>query len=425
MAVNKGDYFDELETMAPGTRQKYLDNKLSLAVEHAYKHAPAVKKLLDACGVRPGEIRTVSDLEKVPITRKTDLIEMQKSDLPYGGILTIPSENVERVFISPGPVYEIQSPEIKWFSKSFWAAGFRKGDIVINTFTYHMSPAGILFHEGIRDCGATVVVAGTGNTDLQVQIMKDLKVTGFVGTPSFLMTVIKTAEEQGYNFRNDFAVKKSWFTGEPLSPTIRQTLENDYGISTSQAYAVTEPGGAIAYECEEKSGMHFMDDYVIEIVDPETGKQLGPGEIGEVVVTPVHSPEWGLIRFGTGDLSAYTTEACPCGRTSHRITGIVGRTTDAVKVRGMFIVARQAEQVVKGFEQVSRFQFTVGREAQRDKLVLNLALTKDVQDRESLQNEISSRFQSTCRVKIDSFRFVEKDAIPEDAKTIVDERDWT
>jgi phenylacetate-CoA ligase len=425
MAVNKGDYFDELETMAPGTRQKYLDNKLSLAVEHAYKHAPAVKKLLDACGVSPGEIRTVSDLEKVPITRKTDLIEMQKSDLPYGGILTIPPENVERVFISPGPVYEIQSPEIKWFSKSFWAAGFRKGDIVINTFTYHMSPAGILFHEGIRDCGATVVVAGTGNTDLQVQIMKDLKVTGFVGTPSFLMTVIKTAEEQGYNFRNDFAVKKSWFTGEPLSPTIRQTLENDYGISTSQAYAVTEPGGAIAYECEEKSGMHFMDDYVIEIVDPETGKQLGPGEIGEVVVTPVHSPEWGLIRFGTGDLSAYTTEACPCGRTSHRITGIVGRTTDAVKVRGMFIVARQAEQVVKGFEQVSRFQFTVGREAQRDKLVLNLALTKDVQNRESLQNEISSRFQSTCRVKIDSFRFVEKDAIPEDAKTIVDERDWT
>ena len=425
MAVNKGDYFDELETMATGTRQKYLDNKLSLTVEHAYKHAPAVKKLLDGCGVSPGEIRTVSDLEKVPITRKTDLIEMQKSDLPYGGILTIPPENVERVFISPGPVYEIQSPEIKWFSKSFWAAGFRKGDIVINTFTYHMSPAGILFHEGIRDCGATVVVAGTGNTDLQVQIMKDLKVTGFVGTPSFLMTVIKTAEEQGYNFRNDFAVKKSWFTGEPLSPTIRQTLENDYGISTSQAYAVTEPGGAIAYECEEKSGMHFMDDYVIEIVDPETGKQLGPGEIGEVVVTPVHSPEWGLIRFGTGDLSAYTTEACPCGRTSHRITGIVGRTTDAVKVRGMFIVARQAEQVVKGFEQVSRFQFTVGREAQRDKLVLNLALTKDVQDRESLQNEISSRFQSTCRVKIDSFRFVEKEAIPEDAKTIVDERDWT
>ena len=425
MAVNKGDYFDELETMNHETRQQYLDDKLSLTVEHAYRHAPAAKRLLDGCGVSPGEIRTVFDLEKLPITRKTDLIEMQKSDLPYGGILTIPPENVERVFISPGPVYEIQSPGIKWFSKSFWAAGFRKGDIVINTFTYHMSPAGILFHEGIRDCGATVVVAGTGNTDLQVQIMRDLKVTGFVGTPSFLMTVIKTAEEQGYNFRNDFAVKKSWFTGEPLSPTIRQTLENDYGISTSQAYAVTEPGGAIAYECVEKSGMHFMDDYVIEIVDPETGKQLGPGEIGEIVVTPIHSPEWGLIRFGTGDLSSCITEPCPCGRTSHRITGIVGRTTDAVKVRGMFIVARQAEQVVNGFDQVSRFQFKVERKMQRDELILNLVIKEDILDKESLQQQINSRFQSTCRVKIDGFRFVEKDAIPEDAKTIVDERDWS
>ncbi|MBN2076900.1 MAG: AMP-binding protein [Dehalococcoidales bacterium] len=424
MAVNNGDYFDELETIAPETRQKYLNDKLAATVEHAYNNAPAVKKLLDSCGVSPGEIQTVSDLEKLPIKRKTDLIEMQKSDLPYGGILTIPPENVERVFISPGPVYEIQSPDIKWFSKSFWAAGFRKGDIVINTFTYHMSPAGILFHEGIRDCGATVVVAGTGNTDLQVQIMKDLKVTGFVGTPSFLMTVINTAEEQGYSFSNDFAVKKSWFTGEPLSPTIRQILENDYGISTSQAYAVTEPGGAIAYECEEKSGMHFMDDYIIEIVDPETGNQLGPGEIGEIVVTPIHSPDWGLIRFGTGDLSSYITGPCPCGRTSNRITGIVGRTTDAVKVRGMFIVARQAEQVVKGFDQVSRFQFTVGRKSQRDELILNLALTNDIQDKESLQDEISSRFQSTCRIKIDGFHFVDNNAIPEDAKTIIDERKW-
>jgi len=171
--------------------------------------------------------------------------------------------------------------------------------------------------------------------------------------------------------------------------------------------------------------MHFMDDYVIEIIDPETGKQLGPGEIGEIVVTPIHSPDWGLIRFGTGDLSSYITEPCPCGRTSNRLTGIVGRTTDAVKVRGMFIVARQADQVVKGFDRISRFQFTVGRKKQRDELILNLALEGNVQDRESLQNEISSRFQSTCRVKIDGFRFVERDEIPEDAKTIVDERDWS
>ncbi|MFC1953351.1 phenylacetate--CoA ligase family protein [Chloroflexota bacterium] len=420
----KGNYFDELETMMIESRRKYLNGKLATAIINAYNKAPAVKKLLDDNVINPEEIRIVSDLEKIPITRKNDLIEMQESNPPYGGILTIPPENVERIFISPGPVYEIQPSDIKWFSKSFWAAGFRKGDIVINTFTYHMSPAGILFHEGIHDCGATVVVAGTGNTELQIQIMKDLKVTGFVGTPSFLMTIIKTAEEKGYNFSNDFAVKIAWFTGEPLSTAIRQTLENDYSISTSQAYAVTEPGGAIAYECEEKSGMHFMDDYIIEIVDPETGNQLGPGEIGEIVVTPIHSPDWGLIRFGTGDLSSYVTEPCPCGRTAYKITGIVGRTTDAVKVRGMFIVARQAEQVLGEFEQVSGFQFTVNRKEQRDELTLKL-VAEESPNKELLQNEINKQFQSTCRIKIDNFEFVEKDLIPEDVKTIVDERNWS
>jgi phenylacetate-CoA ligase len=428
MAVKSGNgksyYFDELEIMPVEKRVKYLNDKLTSTIRHAYQHAPAAKSLLDKAGISPEEIQTVKDLEKLPVTRKTDLIEMQKSNLPYGGVLTTPIEDVERVFVSPGPVYEIQSSDIQWFSRSFWAAGFRKGDVVINTFTYHMSPAGMLFHEGIRDCGATVVVAGTGNTDLQVQIMKDLKVTGFVGTPSFLMTVIKTAEEKGYNFKKDFAVKKSWFTGEPLSPTIRQTLENDYNISTSQAYAVTEPGGAIAYECPEKSGMHFMDDYVIEIVDPETGKQLGPGEIGEIVVTPLHSPDWGLIRFGTGDLSSYITEPCSCGRTAYRIAGIVGRTTDAVKVRGMFIVARQAEQVVKGLENVSKFQFTVSRKEQRDELTLNLVLKDDSSEKETIRDEINNRFQSTCRVKLDGIQFVDKNDIPEDAKIIVDERTW-
>ena len=150
MAVSsrQDEFFDELETMSPAARQKYLDRKLAETVAYAYQHAPAVKKLLDKAGVSPEQIRTVKDLEKLPITRKTDLLEMQKADLPYGGVLAMPAEDVERVFISPGPIYEIQPSSIKWFAKSFWAAGFRKGDVVINTFTYHMSPAGILFHEG-------------------------------------------------------------------------------------------------------------------------------------------------------------------------------------------------------------------------------------------------------------------------------------
>ncbi len=426
MAVKsrKNEFFDELEIMSPLARSQYLDLKLSETVEHAYRHAPAVKKLFDKAGVSPEQIRTVKDLEKLPVTRKTDLLEMQRANLPYGGVAAIPLEDIKRVFISPGPIYEMQPSSIKWFAKSFWAAGFRKGDVVINTFTYHMSPAGILFHEAIRDCGATVVVAGTGNTDLQIQIMKDLRVTGFVGTPSFLMTVIKRAEEMGHNLKKDFSLKRAWFTGEMLPPSLRKTFEEDYNINTYQTYAVTEPGGAIAYECHRKSGMHLMDEYVTEIVDPETGKQLGPGEVGEIVTTQLLNKNWGLIRFGTGDLSSYITEPCPCGRTANRITGIVGRAGDAVKVRGMFIVAKQAEQAIMSFSQVARYQLIVGRRQHRDEMTLKVELKDSMADKARLSVDINNKFQDICRIKIDSIEFVDPGTISEKQQGITDERKW-
>jgi phenylacetate-CoA ligase len=428
MVIESGrqdEFFDELEIMPVAEREEYLNQRLSNTIDHAYRHAPVVRQVLDKAGVSPTQIRTIKDLEKLPIIRKTDLIEMQRTNPPYGGFLAIPPEDVDRVFISPGPLYEpIQTAAIKWFAKSFWAAGFRKGDMVINTFTYHMSPAGILFHEALRDCGATAIPMGTGNTEIQIQTMYDLKVTGFVGTPSFLMTLIERAKEIGYNFRRDFALKRAWFTGEMLSPSLRKAFEGNYQINTAQAYAVTEPGGAIAYECRQKSGMHLMDEYVVEIVDPETGKQLGPEEIGEIVVTPIHNKAWGLIRFGTGDMSSYITEPCPCGRTANRLVAIVGRTGDAIKVRGMFIVAKQAEQAVLSFEPLSRFQILVGRRGQRDEMTLKIELKDETIDRKKLANDLNKRFQNLCRVKIDKIEFVEKGTIPEEHKKIVDERTW-
>jgi phenylacetate-CoA ligase len=414
------EFFDGLEAMSANARPKYQDRELVKTVAHAYKYATAVKKLFDNAGVSPEQITTVKDLEKLPITRKTDLLEMQKADPPYGGIVTIPFEDIERVFISPGPIYEIQNSSIMWFAKSFWAAGFRQGDVVINTFTYHMSPAGILFHEGIKDCGATVVVAGTGNTDLQIQIMKDLKVTGFVGTPSFLLIVLKRAAE----LKTDLKLKRAWFTGEMLAGSLRKTFEESYHIDTYQTYAVTEPGGAIAYECKQKSGMHLMDEYITEIVDPETGKQLGPGEIGEIVVTPVHNSTWGLIRFGTGDLSTYITEQCPCGRTSNRITGIVGRAGDAVKVRGMFIVAKQAEQAIMGFGKISRYQLIVGRREHRDELILKAECKESGADKAKLSLDINNKFQDICRIKIDKIEFMAAGTIGEKEAGLKDERKW-
>jgi len=423
--MSTSDFFDELETMSPEARKAYLDQRLSQAIDHACHNTPAAKAILDRAGVTPADIRTVKDLEKLPITRKMDLIELQQASPPFGGFLAVPIEDVERIFIPPGPAYEPHFAEnIKWFAKSFYAGGFRKGDIVINSFTYHMSPAGMVLHESLRACGATPIAMGTGNTDMQIQAMLHLKVSGFIGTPSFLMTIIKQAEQMGHDFCRDFNLQRAWFTGEMLAPSLRKVLEEDYHINTSQAYAVTETGGAVAYECPQKSGMHLMDEYIMEIVDHETGKQLGPGEIGEIVVTPLHNQTWGLIRFGTGDLSTYITEPCPCGRTANRLVSIVGRTGDAVKVRGMFVVAKQAEQALLALGEVSRFQLIVGRKGQRDELILKVELEDEAIDREKLGGKLSKEFQSVCRVKLDKIEFVQRGTIAEQHQTIVDERTW-
>jgi phenylacetate-CoA ligase len=424
MAIEPGRYFDDTEIMTHEAREKFQNENLYQTAGYAYRNSPFTRNLLDKADIRPFSIRALKDLEQVPITRKNDLIEAEKANPPFGGLLAVPVEDIERIFISPGPIYEFQPSGIQWFARSMWAAGFRKGDIVVNTFTYHLSPAGTLFHEGLRRCGATVVVMGTGNTDILIKALLDLRVTGFVGTPTFLMTVIKRAEEMGYNFTEQFAVKKTWFTGEMLPPSMRQVFEEKYHLSTSQAYAVTEPGGAIAYECQEKSGLHLMDDYVVEIVDPQTGKQLGPGEVGEIVVTPIHNRSWGLIRFGTGDMSSLITSPCSCGRTASKISGIVGRSGDAVKVRGMFIVAKQAEQVIGSFAQVAKFQIVVDRQGDRDVLNLKIELKTASLEPNKLSAELDKKFQDICRVKPDSIEFISAGTIPEVHKTIEDIRKW-
>jgi phenylacetate-CoA ligase len=424
MVVDKRSFFDELETMTPEDRQKYQNIKLRETIEFAYLHSRAARNLLDFVGMAPSDFNTPEDLEKLPITRKTDLIEMQKVYPPFGGLLMVPAQEIERVFISPGPIYEYQPAGIPWFARSFFAAGFGKGDIVVNTFTYHMSPAGMLFHEGLRQVGATVVVMGTGNTDALIKAMLDLNINGFLGTPSFLMTVIKRIEEMGYDLQQQFALRKAWFTGEMLTSSLRRTFEEKYGLSTSQAYAVTEPGGAIAYECSAHAGMHLADEYLVEIVDPLSGRQVDPGQVGEMVVTPLHNRTWGLIRFGTGDMSSLITEPCPCGRTSYRISGIVGRSADAVKVRGMFIVAKQAERVLNSFEQLVNYQILVDREEDRDEMRLIAELKDGSIDREALAVNINRKFQDTCRLKLDNIDFVERGTIPESHKTLEDLRKW-
>jgi phenylacetate-coenzyme A ligase PaaK-like adenylate-forming protein len=405
------------------TRENQLGKKLALIVSHAYRHAPPFKAKLDRAGVTPLDIKTIKDLDKIPVTAQSEMVSLQKENPPFGGLLTIPIERLERIFVSPGPLYE--PIRIGDFAKAAAEAlsvfGIKKGDRVLNTFSYHLVPAGLWVDQALQLLGATVIPAGVGLTDLQVKIMKDLKVTGYVGTPSFLMTLIKKAEEMGLQFRKDFSLRCALCSAEILPPSMRNTFEDDYGIKVADTYA-SAILGILGYECLEKSGFHFPEEIIIEIADPTTGKSLGPGEIGEVVVT-LFDKTYPLIRFGTGDLSSFTDEPCPCGRKSYRLTRIMGRVGEAVKVRGMFIHSRQIEEVLRKFPEVSRFQVTVSRSGHRDEWGINLELKEEV-DRERLFESLQKSIQESCRVKPDKIEFVSQGTIPEGAKKLVDERTW-
>lgn len=419
------DYYDATETMTAAARTEYFNTRLAETVDNAYALAPAARKIFDAAGLRPEDIRTVSDLSRLPVTRKEDLMTLQREDPPFGGLETIPHPNIARIFIAPGPLYEPNfALGIVFFARSFHAAGFGRGDVALNTFTYHMSPAGHVMEEAARACGASVIPAGTGSTESQLQTIRNLGVTAYIGTPSYLMAIIKKAEEDGADFKRDYGLKRAWFTGEPLAPSTRQTLNQTYGILTFQAYAVTELGGAVAYECGAAPGMHLSDEYITEIIDPLTGEQLAIGEVGEIAATPINNPTWAPIRYGTGDLAYLTDEPCPCGRTAPRIAAIVGRAGDAVKVRGMFVVARQAEGVFGGIPELSRCQMVVERENDRDRLIINLELGADVTDAGAVTALLAQKFQDVCRVRADAIVVQAPGTLAEDAGTIDDRRKW-
>jgi phenylacetate-CoA ligase len=282
-----------------------------------------------------------------------------------------------------------------------------------------MVAAGLTFHSGLRRVGATVVPSGASSTENQVQLIRDLGVTGYTGTPSFLMAIIKKAEEMGYHFKNDFKVRRASFVAEPLQPSLREKFEKEYDIDTYQMYGATEVGD-IAYECSQKNGWHICEEVIVEIVDPTTGKQLGPGELGEVVVTRLNNIFF-LFRFGTGDLSRYIKERCPCGRTSFRITGIARRVGEATKVRGMFIAPSQLRLVASRFGEL-KLQALVDRLDFKDHLTVRIEAGPEDQAR--LQREFENVFKEICTVKVDKLEFIETGTLTEKDSLLVDRRSW-
>ncbi|HUN55541.1 MAG TPA: AMP-binding protein [Smithella sp.] len=413
--------FDKKESWGKRKRKNQQDRALAEMVKLGFEKSEHIKALLENHKINPDNVKSREDLDCLPVTSRERLVELEMDDLPYAG-LNNPDASIDRIFTSPGPVYEPHLSETDYlWARAFHAAGIGPEDIALNAFSYHLVAAGLTFHSGLRRVGATVVPSGTSSSQVQVQLIKDLKVTAYVGTPSFLKSIIDKSKEMGFDFKKDFLVKKACFAAEPLLPDLRRMFESDYGIDTYQMYGATEVGD-VAYECSEKKGWHICEETIVEIVDPSTGKKVRDGELGEIVVTRLNNIFF-LLRFGTGDLSRLITDACPCGRTSHRLAGIAGRVGEAVKVRGLFLAPSQIRMLQSRFNNIP-LQVIVSRTGHEDILTLRVEKISHETGSASWEEDFRKIFREICTVRIDKLEYLNAGEINSKEKLIVDQRQW-
>jgi phenylacetate-CoA ligase len=417
-------YFDRgKETMSKDEREAYLKKRLSEILRHGYRHSKAIRSRFDAMGLKPEAVKDLTDLEKLPITKKADLVTSQKDTPPFGGFEVTPRKGVRRIYISPGPVFEPGEwdyKDIRW-AQALYACGMRKGDIVLNTFNYHLTPLAFMLDESLQMLGATVVPVGPGNLSMQIQLMRQLHVTGFLGTPSFLMSLTEAAEGMFLDIKRDLSLKAAFVGAEMFPESLRQKLEGRLDIFLRQAYGTVDVG-CLGYECLEKNGMHIPEDVMVEIVDTETGKQLEIGATGEIVATPFNKV-FPMIRFATGDLSYLIENPCSCGRTSMRLGKILGRTDQVTKVWGIFIHPWQVDEVMAKFLEVANYQIVVTRKEYRDQMTIYIELREAITDPSSLRRKVEREIEDVLKVK-GQVEFLQKGGIPDRAKKIDDRRIW-
>jgi phenylacetate-CoA ligase len=311
------------------------------------------------------------------VTRKAQLVERQKQALPFGGLATVPCADLARIFASPGPVYEPEGrrPDYWRAARALFAAGFRKGDVVHNSFSYHLTPAGSFFETGAHALGCAVVPGGVGQTELQLRTIADVRPNGYVGTPSFLRILLDKAAETGVNVES---ISKALVSGEAFPPVLRAAFK-EAGIAAYQCYGTADLG-LIAYESEALEGMILDEHVIVEIVNPGTGDPVEDGTVGEVLVTTL-THEYPLIRFSTGDLSAFLSGTSSCGRTNQRLKGWMGRADQATKVRGMFVHPVQIEEIIRRHNEIGAARMIVSRDAQgNDEMVLNIEAQAPIGD---------------------------------------------
>jgi phenylacetate-CoA ligase len=414
------DFYDTLETRSPEDREAAHMVALPAQVAHAQARSPAMRELL--AGVEAAAITNRAALARLPVTRKGELHDRQKAGRAaggdvFGGFAAVGyGVQMPRVFASPGPIYEPEGTAKDYWrmARAIYAAGFRRGELAHNCFSYHFVPAGSLMESGAHALGCTVFPGGTGQTEQQVQAMAELKPAGYIGTPSFFKIIIEKAAEMGVALPS---LKKGLVGGEAFPPSLRDWF-TERGIDVFQSFATADLG-SIAYETSAREGLVLDEGVIVEIVRPGTGDPVAEGEVGELVVTTLN-PDYPLIRFGTGDLSAILPGTCPTGRTNTRIKGWMGRADQTVKVRGMFVHPAQVADIARRFPEVIKARLVVSGEMANDSMTFQVEATAT---HAGLDQRISEAIRDVTKLR-GTVQVLEPGSLPNDGKVIEDARSY-
>ena len=402
-------FYDDLETRTADQRASDIAVSLPQQIARA-KTLPGYAKAL--AGIDPATITSIADLANLPVLRKSELSKAQSANAPLGGYADLTRPGIVHVFQSPGPIYEPGGQDGDWWrsGRAMFAAGIRSDDIVQNCFSYHLTPAGMMFESGARAVGATVLPAGTGQTELQARAAHDIGVTAYAGTPDYLKVILDKADEMGLKLN----ITKAHVGGGALFPSLRQEYA-DRGIACLQGYGTADLG-IVAYESPAMEGMIVDEGVLVEIVTPGTGNPVAPGEVGEVVVTTLN-PDYPLIRFATGDLSAVMEGTSPCGRTNMRIKGWMGRADQTAKIKGMFVRPEQVGDLVAKHPEIAKARLIVTRDGEMDALAVQIEA--DGGDADVFAKSVSETLKLRGKIEI-----VPLGSLPKDGIVIDDRRKY-
>jgi phenylacetate-CoA ligase len=421
---NTSFYDRDRETRDWKERKKDLNTRFLQTLHHAHRHSSAYREMYDAAGIDLSAIQSLEDIERLPLLRMTDLMERQRRVFPFGGFETLDPKALQRIYVNPGLLFqpggEFESQDRSW-AQALCGAGFEAGDRIINTFNYHLWPFARVMEESARQIGATVIPAGSGNTMMQVKIMQMLEVNGFLGTPSFLTTLVQRAEAMGLDLKKDVFLETALVSAEMLPESLRARLQEKLDMTVRQAYG-TVFLGCIGFECHTMTGLHVPDTICVEIVDPGTGRHVPAGSVGEIVATSFN-PSYPMIRMATGDLSCLSDETCPCGRTGPLLKKIIGRLDQATKVRGIFIHPWQADEVMARYREVFKYQMVITRKNHMDLMTVIVELKEDISETLSLQRRMEREIEEMLGVR-GSVQVVARGTLPDRHRKIEDQRKW-